>query len=515
MSTPSPLTTVRTIRRGEGVRQGSEQQYYVLTEAPGESHLLRGGSTTAGTEVPARSLAYLAHLTDIQLVDVQSPGRVEAMHALGRRPDTRAMLPMLRPQELLVAHATDAVVRALAAASTSARTGATLQVALTTGDNVDNMQHNEMCSFLTLLSGGRFSLDSGGRGYEGVQDGRYPWAWAPDDPENLWGRAHGFPSVPGLLTAGLRPFQAAGLHLDWLTCYGNHDGLVQGRVPSSPELAQILVGDRKVIVPVEGVADFTRDPLPYFDAASIAVTPDPDRRPATRREFVEAHFTGGFTHGLTERNRADGTAYYGYDVGEVRILVLDTTNPAGVFEGSIDRVQLDWLRSALAEAEEADRPVLVASHHPRSSMTNDRPVPAPHPEAGERVLGAEVAELLAAHPHVLAWISGHIHRNRIRYYRSAVGGFWEISTASIMDWPSQARLIEVIAREDGTIGLLSTVVDHRAPLRPGPIDSVDALAAWHRELAANDPLGVGGFDAEGTPADRNVELLLPDPRRTR
>jgi hypothetical protein len=49
---------------------------------------------------------------------------------------------------------------------------------------------------------------------------------------------YGFPHLPGLLDACRRPFRATGLCTPWLSVFANHDGLVQGNVPSS------LIGDK-------------------------------------------------------------------------------------------------------------------------------------------------------------------------------------------------------------------------------------------------------------------------------
>ncbi|WP_050761742.1 TIGR03767 family metallophosphoesterase [Beutenbergia cavernae] len=499
---------------------------------PGEPHLARrdllpaaeGRLSENARSGSPRSVAYLAHLTDVQLLDVQSPSRLEAVHRFGCRADTRLLLPMQRPQEVLAAHATEALVRAINAAGRSPLTGAELQLAFTTGDNVDNMQLNEVRAFLRLMSGGEVRMDSGGPAYEGVQDGRFEWAWAPDDPANDWGRAHGYPTVPGLVAAGLRPFRATGLSVPWLSCFGNHDGLVQGRVPNSEELTAISVGNRKVIDVEEPFGDFFAAPASFFAGRAERVTADADRRGVPRAEFVGAHAAavdGAHSHGFTERNVADGTAYYAYDgIPGLRIVTLDTTNPAGGFEGSIDSRQLAWLREALEEVHDAagraERLVVVTSHHPRTSMTNDLAVPAGQPDAGRRVLGEEVAALLHRYPGVVAWVTGHVHVHRVRPCHPPAGapgnGFWEITTASVMEWPSQVRLLEIVDDGAGSLAVVSTVLDHDAAARPDGLASPLELAAWHRELAANDPGSVGGFDAEGAADDRNVELWLPDPR---
>lgn len=507
----------RPVVRAEVLTQGSVAPYYGLSAGEPEPHIVRSDLISGTRSEKPRSLWHVAHLTDVQLIDAQSPSRLEAVHALGRRPETRLMLPMQRPQELLAAHATEMLVRRLNDHPGSPSTGAPLQAVVTTGDNVDNMQHNELVAFLRLFSGGRVDLDSGGPDYEGAQDGRFDWAWAPEDPANRWGREHGFPVVPGLITRALQPLAASGLELPWLTCFGNHDGLIQGRVPATPDLVDLTLGHRKVTrVRAEDVADFTGDPGPAFAELDWTVTPDPARRPVERREYVAAHWDRGLPdgHGFTAQNLADGTAYYAYEGFEgIRLLVLDSTNPAGVFEGSIDQQQFAWLAEELQAATVADQLVMVASHHPRSSMTNDLLAPDADPQTDARVLGDEIAELLLAHPHVVAWFSGHIHRNRVVACTGPEGGFWEVTTSSIMDWPTQGRLVELLDHGDGLLSLRLTILDHEGPLRPSSVESVEDLAGWHRALAANDPHGVGGFEAHGTPSDRNVELLLRDPRR--
>lgn len=528
---PARTTLDRTIRRGAIQRSGPAQAYRGLVEGSGEQCLVRDELAGRASRERGRSIAYFAHLTDIQLLDVQSPGRLEMIHQFGDREDTAKLLPMQRPQELLAPHATDALVRAINAVRTSPVTGAALQFAMTTGDNVDNMQWNEVQSYLRLLSGGRVASDSGGSAYEGMQDGSVEWAWNPERADSGWALQHGFPEVPGLITAGLREFEASGFDVPWLTCHGNHDGLVQGRTPATPGLEEIMVGDQKVYdVPPGAFADFVTDPLPFFAGPCRRVQASRARRPIDRSEFIRAHFEDGGAptgHGFTAKNLDDATAYFAYDAAPgVRVVVLDTTNPGGHFEGSIDERQLMWLERTLAEVHHRyldsdgrevagggdQRLVVIASHHSRTSMINTTPTPADHPDAGRRVLGDEVAHLLSRFPNVVAWISGHTHRHHVRPWNDSGYGFWEITTASVMEWPSQARLLEIIENDDHTLSIVSTIIDHHGALTPGAIDTPADLAAWHRELAANSPYSVGGFDASGTALDRNVELVMPDPR---
>jgi metallophosphoesterase (TIGR03767 family) len=241
------------------------------------------------------------------------------------------------------------------------------------------------------------------------------------------------------------------------------------------------------------------------------VTPDPDRRLLQRAEVVEEHFTTTGTpvgHGFTETNRADGTAYYTFDRGLLRFIVLDTVNPNGESNGSLDETQFVWLQEQLAAA--AGRLVVVASHHSANTMTNALVGTGGDPEP--RVLGDEVVAELLAHRNVIAWVNGHTHSNNVwAHQREDGGGFWEINTASHIDWPQQSRLIEVADNRDGTLSIFATMVDHAGPASyDGRLAGPIALAALARELAGND-WQERDVNRRGRRRDRNVELLVQAP----
>jgi hypothetical protein len=129
----------------------------------------------------------------------------------------------------------------------------------------------------------------------------------------------------------------------------------------------------------------------------------------------------------------------------------------------------------------------------------------------------------------VAFIVGHEHLNRIVAHerqpagRQPRGGFWEITTASHIDWPQQSRLIEMFDNGDDSISIVATILDHAAPPRPvawprkGRGAAASLLASVSRELSFNDPHARnaedGRPDARGAASDRNVELLLPHPYR--
>ncbi len=139
-------------------------------------------------------------------------------------------------------------------------------------------------------------------------------------------------------------------------------------------------------------------------------------------------------------------------------------------------------------------------------MTNTRPDPA---RPGERRHdGAEVVSVLSAHTNVLAWVNGHVHKNVVTPHKASGGrSFWEISTASHIDFPHLARVVELTDNKDGTVSLFTTLIESAAPHRTDFSDlSQTGLAALYRELAHNAP---GAHKTlAGSAADRNTELVL-------
>jgi metallophosphoesterase (TIGR03767 family) len=536
-SGPTQGTTVaRTLTRGTAGAGG----YRPVVEAPGEPHLLRtdlGGTPSADRAHHRKALIAFAQLSDVHVVDAQSPMRVEWTDRLDDQsavPATGLFASAYRPHEMLSGQIADAMVRQLNTIAAGPVTGKPLALAIQTGDNSDNSQLNEVRWNIDVLDGGQVRVDSGDLSrWEGVHDDdpTYydPHYWHPHGtpagkPDDLARSQRGFPVVAGLLDAARRPFEAQGLSLPWYSAFGNHDGLSQGNFPASTlQLNLVATGPLKLVSTPAGLS-----PAAIVNAlqggsyaallASLALSPavrtvtaDPRRQLLTRKEIVEEHFhTAGLPagHGFTAENRTQGTAYYTFDKGLCRFVVLDTVNPNGYADGSIDQTQFTWLKSVLAAS--ADRLVMVFSHHTSDTMTNG--LNGPGLDTDTRILGPAVLAELLAHDQVIAWINGHTHKNQVwARPRTGSGGLWEINTASHIDWPSQSRIIEVVDNRDGTLSLFTSIVDHAGPASYGG-DTSDPthLAGLARELAANDWHNRGdGY--RGVPNARNVELVLPAP----
>jgi hypothetical protein len=256
---------------------------------------------------------------------------------------------------------------------------------------------------------------------------------------------------------------------------------------------------------------------------------DDRRRPLRKSEYIAEHLRGAGRprgHGFTPANVVSGMGNYAFDPAPgLRFVVLDTIAETGGDGGNVDDAQFRWLHRELLAAETARKHAMVIAHHSLETMSqaplspfppgdlggNPDPLvhfgesPAPcalNEPAAEPTPDETVSCLFLRHPSVIAFVAGHEHDNRIKPYP---GGFWEIVTASHIDWPQQSRLLELVDNRDGTLSIFGTVLDHGAR----------GLASIARELSFDDPQALSGEngtrDRRGGPADRDVELLVRDP----
>ena len=518
--------------------------YQRTGEGQGEPTLLRSDLQVPaeGREDRRRSLAAFVHFTDQHLLDAQSPGRVEFLDPIGS-----PFQSAFRPQDLLTTQVSTSMVERVNRLARGPVGGRAFDAVVCTGDNVDNQQRNELRWFIDILDGGRIVPDSGQIGaYQGVQDAvdgsaRY---WHPDPGVVDDYKVHlGYPDVAGLLDRALAPFESPGLDVPWFSVYGNHDCNVQGNAARSDALDEVFAGDRKMVGLPAGqsglgfvlrvmgdspsvLADLRAGRIPFR-----TVVADDGRRTATVDDWIDAHLhsaTGG--HGYEAADLSAARLYHEFELAPGVVgISLDTTNHAGGPNGaggSIGEEQARWLERRLAahhrrflapdgtEVRSAgdDRLVIVFSHHTAATM--DATDADPARPAERRLLGDEVVSILLRYPNVVAWVNGHTHTNEVtprRHPQGLASGFWEISTASHVDWPQQARVLELIDNDDGTLSIFGTMIEHLGPAAVD-LDASDhvALSALARELGLNDAQA-GPAAKQGSPLDRNVELVLPAP----
>ncbi|WP_316525081.1 TIGR03767 family metallophosphoesterase [Kitasatospora brasiliensis] len=517
--------------------------YKRLTAGPGWPLVVRGdlaaGST--GRDDRRTGLASFVQFSDLHLVDTESPVRFEYLAKFNGS--------AYRPQEALNARGVSALVERVNSLSGGPYTGMPFSMVMATGDNTDNHELAELDWYLKVMGGGRLAQNTGDPNrYEGVQNSGSATYWNPELAYNDGYKAKGFPQIPGFLAAAGRPFDAPGLRTPWYTTVGNHDDSIEGSLPDLGLLNDLYAGQYKL----EGCDDATaaqlmdslrRDPAGavLLLAKLIAtgdlvrkVTPDERRRPFTLKEFAKAHLNpavtgaGPYGHGFTSDMANSGKLYYAFRISEKVVgISLDTTNQAGFADGSLGTAQLRWLEEQLqahsghwydadgrkVTGGSADDLVLVFSHHTSGTMGNLLPDPRNIFEG--RHDGNELVALLQRYPNVVAWVNGHTHMNKITPHGHAVPerAFWEINTASHIDYPQHGRIIEIADNGDGTLSLFTTLIESSAPYGTDFGSNSDAnLAALYRELSYNDPngrptalLGAGG--------DHNTELLIAKPTR--
>ncbi|EPD60476.1 TIGR03767 family metallophosphoesterase [Streptomyces sp. HGB0020] len=509
------LASVATPRSGTGYRR--------LGDGAGWSRVVRDelAAPKSGRAGRRTALAAFVQLTDLHLIDAQHPMRLEYLRSTDRH--------AWRPHEALTVHGAISLVERINALRGAPVTGSALHFAMTTGDNTDNNAKSELEWFMKIMSGGRFTPNSGDpRHYEGVQNSALKTYWQPDSTVRDGDKQLGFPHLQGYLAAAIREVRSPGLNLPWYSTVGNHDAMPLGCYGHGDSwLAEYAVGGRKLMSLSASEAKRLQDHIKAGnDPKGLAfrdllkahtrdmrpVTADERRAPFTPADYLRAHLDpayrglGPVGHGYSSANLAAGTQYYTFRIADDVVgISLDTTDPGGHYEGSIGTAQLNWLDKQLKDNK--DSYVVVFSHHTSRTMTNTGHADPARPNE-RRLGGQEVIATLGRHRNVLAWVNGHIHRNDITAHSSAAGGsFWEISTASHVDYPQLARVIELTDNKDGTISLFTTLVESAAPHRTDFSDLTQTgLAALYRELSYNAP--GASTKLGGAAHDRNTELLL-------
>jgi hypothetical protein len=434
-----------------------------LVPGPGQALIAR---TDLGPARPViRVLGTLAHITDAHVLDASSPARVPFLDRLGDPFEST-----FRPQETLTAQVLAGTTRAVRALAPDA--------VIQGGDLIDNDQHNELGWALRVLRGGLVRPGSGRDGYYGVQ--------LASDPDPFYYRPDlDAPQHPGLLTHAVRPFTTPGITAPVYPVLGDHDVLVAGELVPTTQTRALAVGDQALweLPPGLTVPPGTQltsggspdgPPLPglvnqfltqALAGPKVRVPPDPRRRELSRSEVI-SHLRPGASTSLD----------YAVDVGrELRLIVLDLARRAGGSGGLVRPDQPAWVAGQLRQA--SGRYVIVASHQPLESS-----------EGGESILS-----LLDSHPDVIAALAGHTHRNSIE----PRAGYWLINTASLIDYPQQARALRILRTAGGGVAIQTWMLDHVFAGNLGTIS---------RQLAYLDAQGGRPKGFAGGRLDRNVTL---------
>jgi len=423
-----------------------------------------------------------------------------------------------------------------------------------------------LCPNLLVPGAAEAARYTGVQDYDDYVEGPFPEFYDPDQPA---GPHAAWPKYPGLMDRAQQSFTAAGLSVPSYVAFGNHDALVQGNAAANAAFELVATGCLKPIGPVPnpenavGLLGSLLNPASLLTSLltspqNTAIVPgDPQRRFVSKKQYKDVFKAGTQAdgHGFDFVDAAQETAskgaagYYAWSPAPgMRFIAVDTVAEAGTIltptgkstsDGNIDDPQFKWLRGQLQAATAADELVVLFSHHAPESLVADAPdelaplclLPDSHghdlnpgcdldPRSSQPIhLQADAVNLLHEFPNAIAWVAGHSHDNVVNPFPNpgGSGGFWSIRVAAEADWPQQSRLLEVFDNHDGTLSIFGTILDHvgqsAAPAPGTPASAMDFndLASAARTMSFND-LQSGAPLGEGQPKDRNVELLLPDPR---
>jgi 3',5'-cyclic AMP phosphodiesterase CpdA len=443
-----------------------------LQVGPGEPLVARDA---LGARAPYRStLGTVAHLTDAHVMDAASPARVTFLARLG--PPFQSTF---RPHEALTASVFLGAVEAVRALGPD--------LVLQGGDLIDNDQSNELERAIALLNGGDVHPGSGPDGYFGVQ--------SEVDPDPFYYRpAVDAPRHPALLRDAVASFRSPGLGAPWLPVLGDHDVLVQGELVPTDLTRMLALGDRALWTLPEDLK------LPPGVQVQASTSPDGPPLSGSVSEFLMRALQGTTMQVPADQRRAElsvgqviarlraaaggvGSADrldYVHDLGQrLRFVVLDLASRIGGSGGQVVDGQVEFVQSALEAA--GDRFVVFVSHQPLRQSAG----------------GDSIQSVLDSSANVVATLAGHTHHNRINARATAHGGYWQIETASLIDYPQQSRALRFHETDERGIAIETWMLDHV----PG-----NRIAEISRELSFLQATGGRPGHFSGSRTDRNAVL---------
>ena len=440
----------------------------------GETHILREDLGATKGSSKEKSFFYMAHLSDLHIIDFQSPNRMVQY-------DGPSIPSAYRPFEGYSPRILTEFMNTLNDFNYFRK----FDIVILTGDGVDNTQYNEFKWLITILTGGEVNPNSGG--YKTLVDG-------PDNEV-------------------CDPLVSNGASFPWIYVMGNHDQLIEGNFPAvdrslppDEQETKIKEGNyyKKAVGDQSDAVIGCKYPVDVANARPGKVNPNEDRRPLTHRQALNMFYTAPKNpsgHGFTQENIDNDTGNYTYTPNAdipLRFIVMDTGSPTGLDKGYISSKLFDgFLKAELDKAVEDKVLVVVSSHHPTWSI-----------DSKSEKSGEDLIALLTQYPNVILHLVGHGHEHRVVPHKSndsdPTKGYYEVESTSTLDFPQQGNIYEFAYAGDNTIAIYKTVFDHNS--------KEGSLPYIARGIAISDIQdGSNPDNGMGEKTDRNVILIKQVP----
>lgn len=425
---------------------------------PGEPVVDRmpDGSAPPSPGAGRKVLSRFIHVSDIHLTDDESPARLASFD--GGYPFDGAA----RPHSSHMGRVLNAAVRTVNALHRAEP----LDFFLLGGDTTDSAQRNELEWMVAILSGTSVvACDSGE-----VND---PVPGADNDPKD--------------------PFVPEGLDIPWRFCLGNHDTLIMGINGITDAGILTATGDKTLT----GAQDWSQ---PGGPVVTGEIPPDEKRRPLHRSELIDLVAGDGDGHGLKSLSTDKVSYVFDVEGTSLRFVVYDTALEEGGADGVVRQPDLDaFLKPALDQAKSEGKLVVLVCHHGFHSLGDGSSGSTQTKQT--IVLSDDVKAFFLTYDNIVLSLTGHTHEHVVNWIEGTDAGFWEVQTASLVEFPNQMRLVEIADEDNGYVSIQLIGVDFAT--------DDDVVAEQGRRLAILDHIsGWGGGDA-GSVQDRNVKLYVP------
>lgn len=273
--------------------------------------------------------------------------------------------------------------------------------------------------------------------------------------------------------------------LPWYAALGNHDVMYEGSINND-----LLFGKLLGLVTKEGI-NINKDRRKLINKIRISAPYEL----SSMKESIDLYSSSvsqPYWHGFTNMPEPFEGYYSFTPKPYIHCIVLNTANyypqhklPKETFaSGVLDKIQLKWLINEIEN--NYDKLCIIFSHHPSKSWSN----------IVSEIKKDEFENLISLYENVIVHISGHTHENSITSIKKNDGGYWAITTSSIIDYPQEWRAFSIYDNGNGTGSIITQMLRH---------NNQDLY-----NLAMKDA-GEKVSKNKGLDTDRNVELLFPMP----